>query len=148
MQKSLAANKFNMGHDTYEYLAAALLDLEWHSLSPEQIPASVEEFEALALKKWGLDQAPIPPRYRTPYFNHIWAGGYSAGYYAYLWSEVLAADAFEFLQARGGLTRENGSAFAASILSKGGSVPCMEAYKEFRGQGPSTDALLRRRGIE
>ncbi|MBC7967297.1 MAG: M3 family metallopeptidase, partial [Fuerstia sp.] len=108
LDKVIKASKFNQGFDTMEYLAAALLDLEWHTLTSEEIPADAEKFETAALKKYGIDYAPVPPRYRTAYFAHIWSGGYSSSYYAYLWSEVLAADAFAYMQAHGGLTRENG----------------------------------------
>ena len=131
-----------------EYLAAALLDLEWHTLTSEDIPADAEKFESAALQKYGIDFAPVPPRYRTAYFAHIWSGGYSSSYYAYLWSEVLAADAFAYLQEHGGLTRKNGQRFRDTILSVGGSREPMEAYKEFRGSAPTVEALLKRRGLK
>ncbi len=105
--KVVAAAKFNKAHDTYEYLAAALLDLSWHELTPEQIPTDVEGFEAQVLQDVGLNFGAVPPRYRSQYFDHIWAGGYASSYYAYLWSEILAADAFAYMKTQGGLTREN-----------------------------------------
>ena len=148
LDKVIRASKFNQGFDTMEYLAAALLDLEWHTLTSEEIPADVEKFEAAAMKKFGIDYAPVPPRYRTAYFAHIWSGGYSSSYYAYLWSEVLAADAFAYMQAHGGLTRENGQRFRDTILSVGGSREPMEAYKAFRGSEPTVEALLKRRGLK
>ena len=148
LNKVIRASKFNQGFDTLEYLAAALLDLEWHTLTSEEIPADAEKFEAAALKKFGIDYGPVPPRYRTAYFAHIWSGGYSSSYYAYLWSEVLAADAFAFMQAHGGLTRENGQRFRDTILSVGGSREPMDAYKEFRGSEPTVEALLKRRGLK
>ncbi len=148
LDKVIRASKFNQGFDTMEYLAAALLDLEWHTLTSEEIPVDAEKFEAAALKKFGIDYGSVPPRYRTAYFAHIWSGGYSSSYYAYLWSEVLAADAFAYMQAHGGLTRENGQRFRDTILSVGGSREPMDAYKTFRGSEPTVDALLKRRGLK
>ena len=148
LDKVIRASKFNQGFDTMEYLAAALLDLEWHTLTSAEIPADAEKFEAAALQKYGIDYAPVPPRYRTAYFAHIWSGGYSSSYYAYLWSEVLAADAFAYMQAHGGLTRENGQRFRDTILSVGGSREPMDAYKAFRGTEPTVEALLKRRGLK
>ena len=148
LDKVIRANQFNKGFDTLEYLAAALLDLEWHTLTSEEIPADAEKFESAALKKYGIDYSPVPPRYRTAYFAHIWSGGYSSSYYAYLWSEVLAADAFAYMQSHGGLTRENGQRFRDTILSVGGSREPMDSYKAFRGSAPTVDALLKRRGLK
>ncbi len=148
LDKAVRASKFNKGFDTLEYVSAALLDLAWHSLSKEQIPTDVEAFEQETLTRFGLDYKPIPPRYRTPYFAHIWSGGYSAAYYAYLWSEVLAADAFAYMQTRGGWNRMNGQAFRDAILSKGGTREVMDLYTDFRGQEPTVDALLIRRGLK
>jgi len=148
LDKAVRASKFNKGFDTLEYVSAALLDLAWHSLSKEQVPTDVEAFEQETLVSFGLDYKPIPPRYRTPYFAHVWSGGYSAGYYAYLWSEVLAADAFAFMQTKGGWNRTNGQAFRDAILSKGGTREVMDLYTDFRGQEPTVDALLIRRGLK
>lgn len=148
LDKVVKASKFNQGFDTLEYLSAALLDLEWHTLSSDQIPTDVEAFEAAVLKKNGIDYAPVPPRYRTAYFAHIWPGGYSSSYYAYLWSEVLAADAFAHMMANGGCTADNGAKFRKTILSVGGSIDPMEAYKAFKGAEPTVDALLIRRGLK
>lgn len=148
LDKVIRANQFNKGFDTLEYISAALLDLEWHTLTSEEIPADAEQFEVAALKKCGIDYTPVPPRYRTAYFAHIWSGGYSSSYYAYLWSEVLAADAFAWMQDHGGLTRGNGQRFRDTILSVGGSKEPMEAYKAFRGSEPTVDALLKRRGLK
>ncbi len=148
LDKVVAANKFNQGFDTLEYVAAALLDLEWHSLTPETVPESVESFEQTALKKYGIDVATVPPRYRSAFFAHVWSGGYSASYYAYLWSEVLAADAFEHMRLQGGLSRENGAQFRDKILSRGGSREPMDMYVDFRGHPPTVDALLIRRGLK
>jgi peptidyl-dipeptidase Dcp len=148
LEKSIAANKFNKGFDTLEYLSAALLDLQWHSLRPDEIPSDVEQFEASALHDMGVDYGPVPPRYKTAYFAHVWSGGYSAGYYAYLWSEVLAADAFAKMRDKGGLTRENGDRYRRTILSKGGTREMMLQYKDFSGAEPTVDALLVRRGLK
>ncbi|MFN7706886.1 MAG: M3 family metallopeptidase, partial [bacterium] len=148
LDKAIQANQFNKGFDTLEYLSAALLDLAWHSLEPDQIPTDVEAFERKVLAEYGVDFAPVPPRYRSPYFAHVWSGGYSAGYYAYLWSEVLAADAFAYMGQRGGLTRENGDAFRRLILSRGGSREVMDQYIDFRNEKPTVDALLIRRGLK
>lgn len=148
LDKTIAAKNFNKGFDTLEYLAAALLDLEWHSLTSEQIPADVEKFEAASLKKAAVDHPAVPPRYRTPYFAHIWSGGYSSSYYAYLASEVLAADAFAHMMSHGGCTPENGNRFRKEILSRGSSRDPMESYKAFRGSEPTVDALLIRRGLK
>ena len=148
LDKVIKASKFNQGFDTLEYISAALLDLEWHSLTSEEIPSDVEAFEANSLKKVGVDIPAVPPRYRTAYFAHIWSGGYSSSYYAYLWSEVLAADAFAHMIANGGCTPANGDLFRKEILSRGGSREPMESYKAFRGSEPTVDALLIRRGLK
>lgn len=148
LDKAISAKKFNKGFETLEYLAAALLDLEWHSLTSEQIPTDVELFEAQSLKKVSASHPAVPPRYRTAYFAHIWSGGYSSSYYAYLWSEVLAADAFAHMIARGGCTPENGDLFRKEILSRGSSRDPMASYKAFRGSEPTVNALLMRRGLK
>lgn len=154
LTKSIQASKFNQGFDTLEYLSAALLDLAWHSMSESEASAlakapatEVEAFEARAIKDNGVEFAPVPPRYKTPFFAHVWSGGYSAGYYAYLWSEVLAADAFAYMNEKGGLTRTNGEAFKRTVLSKGGSREVMQQYIDLRGQKPTVDGLLKRRGL-
>jgi len=148
LDKAIRAKKFNKGFETLEYLAASLLDLEWHSLTGDQIPTDVEKFETETLKKVGVNHPAIPPRYRTTYFAHIWSGGYSSSYYAYLWSETLAADAFAHMIEKGGCTRENGVAFRKEILSRGSSRDPMASYKAFRGKEPTVDALLIRRGLK
>ena len=147
LDKVLASQKFNQGFGTTEYLAAALLDMEWHSFGSDKKINDVQEFENAALKAHGIDYYPVPPRYKSNYFSHTFAGGYSAGYYAYLWTEVFAADAFAHMENNGGLTRENGDNFRKEILSKGNSRDLMQSYIEFRGQKPTTDALLKRRGL-
>ncbi|KKO44955.1 dipeptidyl carboxypeptidase II [Arsukibacterium ikkense] len=148
LDKVLRSRSFNQGFDTLEYMSAALLDMEWHSLSADKPLQNVNEFEAAALKKHGVDLPAVPPRYKSAFFSHSMGGGYSAGYYAYMWSEILAADAFAYVQSRGGLTRENGDHYRKNILEVGNSRPTMDSYKAFRGQEPTTDALLIRRGLK
>ena len=149
LDKVKASEKFNQGFTTTEYLGAALLDQAWHQISARQAPDAdgVLAFEAAALKKAGVDFAPVPPRYRTTYFSHI-MGGYSAGYYAYIWSEVLDADSVEWFKAHGGLTRENGDHFRKTLLSRGGSEDAMVLFKNFSGGEPYVEPLLERRGLE
>ena len=147
LDKMLASRKFNQGFDSLEYLGSALLDMEWHSIDAGEEVGDVVDFEAKALQKHGVSHPAIPPRYKSAYFSHVFAGGYSAGYYAYLWTEVLAADAFAYMQTKGGLTRANGDAFREAILSKGNTIDPMQQYVNYRGQEPSVDALLVRRGL-
>ena len=144
----IAAREFNQGFDTYEYLSATMVDMEWHLLASDQIPSDVEAFEQASLAKYGLNNPAIPPRYKSAYFSHIFSGGYSANYYAYIWSEVLAADAFAFIKQKGGLIRENGDHYRNTILSKGGSKEAMDLYRDFRGQEPDVSHLLKRRGLQ
>jgi peptidyl-dipeptidase Dcp len=148
VKKVEAAEKFNQGFATTEYLAAAILDQAWHQITPEQVPTDALAFEAEALKKAGLDFAPVPPRYRTAYFTHVFNLGYSAGYYSYLWSEVLDAASVDWFLNRGGLKRENGDHFRRTLLSRGGSRDAMEMFREFYGAEPKIQPLLKRRGLE
>ena len=149
LDKVLATETFNQGFATTEYLAASLLDLAWHQLRPEDVPDAdgLVAFEAAALKEAGVALDAVPPRYRSTYFSHIFAGGYSAGYYSYIWSEVLDADSVEWFKEHGGLTRENGNHFRASLLSRGGSVEAMTLFRNFRGADPDITPLLTRRGL-
>lgn len=148
MQKVIDAGDFNQGFDSAEYIASALLDLDWHTLTADQIPADVAAFEQASLERHGLAMNAIPPRYKSTYFAHTFAGGYSAGYYAYLWAEVLAADAYAVMQERGGLTRENGDAVRREVYSVGNTREPMESYRAFAGRDPQVDALLKRRGLQ
>ena len=148
VQKIEASDKFNQGYKTTEYLAASLLDQAWHQLSPNEIPKDAVSFEAEALRKAHVDFAPVPPRYRSFYFSHAFAGGYSAGYYSYLWSEVLDADTVEWIKEHGGLKRENGDRFRAVLLSRGGSADARELFKNFVGRDPYIEPLLKRRGLD
>ena len=149
LDKVLATVTFNQGFATTEYLAASLLDMAGHQLSPEDVPDAdgLVAFEAAALKEAGVALDAVPPRYRSTYFSHIFAGGYSAGYYSYIWSEVLDADSVEWFKEHGGLTRENGDHFRASLLSRGGSVEAMTLFRNFRGADPDITPLLTRRGL-
>lgn len=142
------ASRFNQGYATTEYLAAALLDLEWHSLGANApLVTDVEAFEQAALRKYGLDVAQVPPRYRSAYFSHAWTG-YAANYYAYLWSEVMDADCFAWFNANGGMTRANGDRFRRTVLSMGGSKPEAELYRDLTGRDPSVEPLLVKRGLK
>ena len=147
LDKVQASSQFNEGFRTTEYLAAALLDQAWHQLAPNQIPQDVLAFEAEALKKAGVDFALVPPRYRSTYFSHTFSGGYSAGYYGYLWAEKLDADTVEWFKANGGLTRKNGDHFRKTLLSRGGTLDAMQMYRNFRGKDADIKPLLERRGL-
>ncbi len=147
LDKVIASKKFNQGYKTTEYLAAALLDQRWHQLTPDQVPTDVVAFEAAALKDAGVDFALVPPRYRTAYFKHAFEGGYSAGYYAYLWSEKLDADTVEWFKENGGLLRKNGDHFRKTLLSRGGTAEAMSLFNTFRGREPRIEPLLERRGL-
>ncbi|WHE34686.1 M3 family metallopeptidase [Microbacterium sp. BDGP8] len=144
-----ASGTFNQGFATSEYLAAAWLDLAWHSLSAEDAAAvtDVAAFEAAALADIGLDDPAVPTRYSSAYFAHIFSGGYSAGYYSYIWSEVLDADTVEWFEENGGLTRSNGDRFRQRLLGVGGSKDPLEAYRDFRGRDARIEPLLARRGL-
>lgn len=147
VEKLAAARRFGEGFATTEYLAAALLDQAWHRIGPDTAIDDVERFEADALVSAGVDVPSAPPRYRSTYFNHIFGGGYSAGYYSYIWSEVLDADTVEWFAEHGGLTRQNGDTFRRELLSRGGAVDPMQAYRAFRGRDPRVAPLLVRRGL-
>jgi peptidyl-dipeptidase Dcp len=144
-----AARTFNEGHATTSYLAAATLDLAWHSLNVEEAEkvTDVVAFEAQAIKDYGLDFAPVPTRYRSTYFSHIFAGGYSSGYYGYIWSEVLDADTVDWFKENGGLKRENGEHFKNTLLGRGGSIDSMQMFRNFRGRDSKIEPLLKRRGL-
>jgi peptidyl-dipeptidase Dcp len=148
LDKVVAAEKFNQGYKTTEYLSATILDQAWHQLNPSEVPKDAMAFEAEALHKAGVDFPPVPPRYRSPYFSHAFAGGYSAGYYSYLWSEVLDADSVEWIKQHGGLKRENGDRFRQTLLSRGGSADALSLFKNFVGREPYIEPLLKRRGLD
>ena len=143
--KMLTATQFNKGYDMTELLSAALLDMNWHGIS--EAVSSVDAFEAEALKNEGLDLPAVPPRYRSSYFAHIFGGGYAAGDYAYLWTQMLADDGYQWFVEQGGLTRENGQKFREAILSRGNSTDLAELYRSWRGHDPKIEPMLENRGL-
>ncbi|MEG1422632.1 peptidyl-dipeptidase Dcp [Citrobacter sp.] len=146
--KMQRASLFNKGYDMTELLSAAFLDMHWHSLQSIEPALSVEEFERQALTAEGLNIHAVPPRYRSSYFAHIFGGGYAAGYYAYLWTQMLADDGYQWFVENGGLTRENGQHFRESVLSRGNSSDLHAVYPAWRGREPGINAMLRNRGLE
>ncbi|MEJ1091656.1 M3 family metallopeptidase [Microbacterium istanbulense] len=148
VERLRATETFDQGHATAEYLAASWLDQAWHRLAPDAVVADVAAFEAAALADIGLDSPVVPTRYSSTYFAHVFAGGYSAGYYSYIWSEVLDADTVDWFRENGGLTRENGDRFRARLLGVGGSTDPLEAYRDFRGRDAEIAPLLKRRGLD
>ena len=151
LEKYLATKKFNQGFVTLELVEANAIDQAWHQLAPGTVPGpdGVVAFETAALRKAGLEFAPVPPRYRSTYYSHVFAGnGYAAGYYSYFWSEVLDADSVEWFKTHGGLTRANGDHLRATVLSRGGSDDAMTMYRNFTGRAPDLTPLLKRRGLD
>ncbi|MEA9396027.1 peptidyl-dipeptidase Dcp [Lelliottia amnigena] len=146
-EKMLNATQFNKGYDMTELLSAALLDMSWHAIDAQENIESLDTFESAALKKEGLDLSAVPPRYRSSYFAHIFGGGYAAGYYAYLWTQMLADDGYQWFEEHGGLTRENGQKFRETILSRGNSSDLAELYHEWRGHDPKLEPMLINRGL-
>jgi peptidyl-dipeptidase Dcp len=142
------ADKFNKGYAMTELLAAALLDMHWHMLGAAQPQQDVDKFEAASLRQDKIDLSYVPPRYRSSYFQHIWGNGYAAGYYAYLWTEMLADDAFQWFSDNGGLTPENGQRFREQVLSQGNSQDLEKMYVKWRGQEPSIEPMLINRGLK
>jgi peptidyl-dipeptidase Dcp len=147
VQKIRRARTFNQGFATTEYLGASLLDLAWHTLSADAPLQNVDTFEGQSLERFHVDMRDVPPRYRTSYFSHIWDGGYAAGYYAYLWSEVLDDDAYAWFTEHGGMTRANGQRFRDMILSRGHTQDVGAMYRAFRGRDPRIEPLLEQRGL-
>ena len=148
LERVMDSEIFNEGFRTTEYLAASVLDQAWHQLSLDEIPSGEDamDFEARVLAEAGYDYAPIPPRYKTPYFSHM-MGGYSAGYYSYIWSEVLDAESVLWIRENGDFDRETGQHYRDTILSQGGSKPAMDLFMDFAGKEPSIEPLLERRGL-
>lgn len=147
LEKMQRASLFNKGYDMTELLSAALLDMRWHSLEQCVSSLSVDEFEQQALAAEGLDLQTVPPRYRSSYFAHIFGGGYAAGYYAYLWTQMLADDGYQWFVEQGGLTRENGQKFREAILSRGNSTDLAELYCQWSGRDPKMEPMLKHRGL-
>jgi peptidyl-dipeptidase Dcp len=148
VDKLNASSSFNEGFKTSEYLAAALLDQAWHTITADDEVPDVAAFEADALTRAGLDNPAVPTRYASTYFAHTFSGGYDAGYYSYIWSEVLDADTVEWFKENGGLKRENGDRFRTRLLGVGGSKDPLEAYRDFRGRDAVIEPLLKRRGLD
>jgi peptidyl-dipeptidase Dcp len=146
--KVQAARKFNQGYKLGEIVAAALLDMKWHALPASADKQDVDGFETAALASTGLDVKDVPTRYRSSYFRHIWSNGYAAGYYAYLWTEMLDHDAFAWFEANGGMTRANGQHFRDTVLSKGHSMDYGDMYRAFAGRDPKIGPMLKARGLE
>ena len=147
VDKLLDSQLYGEGYRTTEYLGAALLDQAWHAIGPDERIDDVQRFETEALEKAGVSVPTVPPRYRSTYFAHVFSGGYSAGYYSYIWSEVLDADTVEWFNENGGLRRDNGDHFRRELLGRGGSIDPMEAFRNFRGRAPRIEPLLQRRGL-
>ena len=148
VQKIKNARDFNQGYAMSELIGAALLDMQWHSISPDAPKQDADAFEAAALKKTGMDNPQVPPRYRSSYFQHIWGNEYAAGYYAYLWTQMLADDAFQGFVDKGGLTPENGQRFREMVLSRGNTVELGKLYRDWRGADPKIEPMLKNRGLE
>jgi peptidyl-dipeptidase Dcp len=147
VEKIKRAQTFNQGYATTEYLAAALLDMAWHAPRPQDSLQDVATFESAALQRFHVDVAQVPPRYHSTYFSHIWDGGYAAGYYAYLWADVIDEDAYAWFKEAGGMTRANGQRFRDMILSRAGTQDPAELYRAFRGRDPQIGPLLESRGL-
>lgn len=145
--KLFRAAQFNKGYDMTELLAAALLDMNWHSLAPDTAIEDVTRFEAEALEKEHINLAEVPPRYRSSYFAHIFGGGYAAGYYAYIWTQMLADDGYQWFVEQGGLSAENGQRFREAILSRGNSSDLEALYRDWRGHDPHSEPMLKNRGL-
>jgi peptidyl-dipeptidase Dcp len=147
VDKIRAARTFNAGYDMTELIAAALLDMQWHTLDAKAPLQDVDAFEKTALERTHIDLPQVPPRYRSSYFLHIWANGYGAGYYAYLWTQMLADDCAAWFDAHGGLTRENGDRFRRLVLSRGNTVEYGAAFRAFTGHDPDIAPMIKNRGL-
>jgi len=147
VDKILRARTFNQGYELGEAVTAAKMDLDWHSLAPDAPRQNADEFQAKSLANGGFDVADVPPRYFSPYFLHIWSNGYSAGYYAYAWTEMLDHDVFDWFKQHGGLTRENGQRFRDMVLSRGNTQDYGEMYRAFTGHDPRVEPMLEFRGL-
>ena len=148
VDKIKKAANFNKGYDMTELVSAALLDMGWHTLAADAPKQDADAFEAKTLKDDKIDLSYVPPRYRSSYFSHIWGGGYAAGYYAYLWTEMLADDGFQWFTDHGGLTRDNGDRFRQMVLSRGNTEDLEKMYETWRGKAPSIEPMLINRGLK
>jgi len=147
VDKIKKAATFNQGYSLTEIIAAASLDMHWHELPADAPLQDADKFEVDALTKAGLNLPEVPSRYRSSYFLHIWANGYQAGYYAYLWTEMLDDDAFAWFIKNGGLTRENGQRFRDMILSRGNTIEYGKMYRDFTGHDPDIKPMEEKRGL-
>ncbi|MDE2345466.1 MAG: dipeptidyl carboxypeptidase II, partial [Gammaproteobacteria bacterium] len=147
MEKLINAHNFNTGYKMTELVAAADLDMQWHSLPASAALQNVDQFETAALKKTQVYMPQVPPRYRSSYFLHIWANGYQAAYYSYLWTEMLADDGYAWCQQHGGLTRANGQRFRDLILSRGNTEDYARMFRAFYGRDPEIGPMLKDRGL-
>jgi peptidyl-dipeptidase Dcp len=148
VDKIKKSRAFNQGYKTTEYLAAALLDMAWHELPAGAPQQDVNAFERQSLERFQVEMPQVPPRYHTTFFSHVWPGGYAAGYYAYLWSEVIDDDAYYWFKENGGMTRANGRRFREMILSRGGTQEAAALYRAFRGRDPKVEPLIEERGLK
>jgi peptidyl-dipeptidase Dcp len=148
LDKVVSTQKFNQGFATTEYLKATLLDWAWHTQRPDQVPTDIPAFEDATFRRYSVDIAPVPPRYRSTYFSHIFVNNYAANYYSYIWADVMVADSIEWFARNGGLTRANGDRFRKTVLSRGGSVEAMTLFHDFGGTDPDVGPLLRKRGLD
>jgi peptidyl-dipeptidase Dcp len=147
-EKIIKARDFNQGYSLTELLSASMLDMQWHTLQAGTPLQNVDDFEKAALEKSHVALAAVPPRYRSTYFLHIWANGYAAGYYAYLWCEMLDDDAYQWFEDSGGLTRASGDRFRRMILSRGNTEDLAKAFAAWLGREPDTGPMLKDRGLE
>ena len=147
LKKIKDAGTFNQGYSMIENLCSSSLDMKWHTISADEKIEDVAKFETDALEKMKLNVDEVPPRYRSTYFAHIFSGGYAAGYYSYLWTEMLSHDAYDWFKDNGLLTRENGQKFREQVLSKGNTMDYAEMYKTFAGRNPEAAPMLKARGL-
>jgi peptidyl-dipeptidase Dcp len=147
VDKIKKAATFNQGYRLTELLAAAQLDMQWHTIPASSPLQDVDKFETQALQNTHLDLPQVPTRYRSSYFMHIWGNGYAAGYYAYIWTEMLDDDAYAWFKEHGGLTRDNGQRFRDMILSRGNTQDLATMFKNFRGHDPEIQPMLENRGL-
>jgi peptidyl-dipeptidase Dcp len=148
LAKVVATQKFNQGFVTTEYLKATLLDWALHTRRPDQAPTDLPAFEDETFRRYAVDFALVPPRYRSTYFSHIFVNNYAANYYSYIWADVMVADSIEWFTRNGGLTRANGDRFRRTVLSRGGSAEALGLFRDFGGTDPDVGPLIRKRGLD
>jgi peptidyl-dipeptidase Dcp len=148
LNKVIETRKFNQGFATTEYLKATLLDWALHTLRPDQTPTDLPAFEDQTFRRYAVDFALVPPRYRSTYFSHIFVNNYAANYYSYIWADVMVADSIEWFTRNGGMTRANGDRFRRMVLSRGGSAEALTLFRDFGGTDPDVRPLIRKRGLD